>query len=589
MKQIRNILHSLSRLIHKPIDWFIGRFSIPAGLLLILGSLIFSGCFRHFYSTNSTNQIDSATLVKLVGAQKYFILHDSYKDKEYTLSKIRVAGDSLHADLGEVPDEYVKYQNPAGSNHNAFLVKDKDYVLYEVHLYSEFPLKENVPAAIPLKNIPRIDVYELDKASTNKSKVGSIIGVTLTTAAVTGIIIAIANESKSSPSTPPPNTNVTCSPQVYLTGNNHSELQGTLYSGALYASLERTDYVPLKIINHPAADKVRLSLKGKDAEIIMLNRVQLMQVTCGQKDHVLVDRKGKIQMYHKPVAPEHVITGLNEDVSKEISASDGKYYSFTNHPDGENSSDIILDFKKPRDAATGKLIVNAKNSPWSYYLFSQFKSLYGDYYPTMILKKDHADPKKVLQCELDQYLPLLVSVKYKDGWKMVDYFPTPGTSLTRDLIMNLDLEEFKNSDHVQIRLQTTFMFWDLDYAGMDFSTPDTYQTAMIPVSKEYKNQGECEMKGGVPNDSSGIIINGGEQLNLEFNIPSSPARGLQNSYFLVGNGYYHDFTPFEGKPRFNELSRFNGKGAFDKYSREKYDNLLNVMFDNGKNAMISAK
>ena len=128
------------------------------------------------------------------------------------------------------------------------------------------------------------------------------------------------------------------------------------------------------------------------------------------------------------------------------------------------------------------------------------------------LRKDKADPEKVLQCELDQFLPILVSVKVKSGWKFVDYFPTSGNTRARDLIMKLDLSEFSNSDHVQIRLQTTFMFWDLDYAGMDFSQGNSYQVSVIPACKEFKEQPGTGVVGQFSNDQSTLEIKDGEKL-----------------------------------------------------------------------------
>ncbi|HEY2347661.1 MAG TPA: hypothetical protein VGH64_01535, partial [Puia sp.] len=515
-----------------------------------------------------------------------------YHKKEFAISHLKVSNEVLEADPGPLLSEHTAYLNPARPDHNRYPVNFQDVVLYEVHLYSQSPINDSGHLSIPLKNFDRIDIYQLDKKSTNKSTAGSIVGITLTTAAAVGIIVAIADASKSDPTpAPSPSTtpsNISCSPQVYLADNDHTELQGTLYSGALYASLERTDYLPLHM-SQPDADNLQITVQGKKEEDIFVHDIHLMQVTHTDKEQALIDRKGQILIYADPVSPEKADIGGHANASREILARDGKYYSFTNHSKGENSSDIILDFKKPTGISTGKLIVNAKNSRWSYYLFSQFKSLYGDSYPGLLQRKDKADPKKVLQCELDQSLPLLVSVKDRGGWKFVDYFPTSGNTRDRDMIMNLDLSEFSSSDHVQIRLQTTFMFWDLDYAGMDFSQENSFQTAILPVSKQYTENPGTDPAVRVPDDQSSIEINGGEQLRMEFANQRKAGNGLKNSYFLVGTGYYHDNTAFEGKPRYAELIRFAGKGAFDKYSRETFANLVKNLRDQSKTEIVSAK
>ena len=564
-----------------------GNLRISWLFLIICASVFSSGCFQHYYSINSSRHIDSATLLNLINEQKYFIVHDYYHKTEFSITNLKVSDGVLEADPKPLLSEHEPYLNPAKPNHNRYPVNFQDVVLNEVHLYSQTPLSDSSHLSIPLKNFDRVDVYELDKKSTNHSTASSIVGLTLTTAAVVGIIVAAAESSKSTPA-PTTNNQVTCSPQVYLTDSNQTELQGTLYSGALYASLERTDWLPLHM-SQPTGDNLRVTVQGKKEEDIFVHGVQLMQVTHKDDESALVDRKGEILIYKDPVLPNEANIGFHQNVNPEISVRDGKYYAFTNHAKGESSSDIVLDFKKPKGISTGKLIVNVKNSHWSYYLFSQFKSLYGDSYPSLLLRKDKADPEKVLQCELDQFLPILVSVKVKSGWKFVDYFPTSGNTRARDLIMKLDLSEFSNSDHVQIRLQTTFMFWDLDYAGMDFSQENSYQVSVIPACKEFKEQPGTGVVGQFSNDQSTVEIKDGEKLNLEFEINGKPGYDSKNSFFLVGKGYYHDNTSFEGKPRYAELLRFAGKGAFDKYSREKYEDLVKNLREQEKTEMVSAK
>ncbi len=586
MKQI----HAPAARVFNCLTGFTRKLGHPAGLSLVVITMLCGSCFRHFYSTNTTRHIDSATLVKLINAQKYFILHDMSHDRQYTLHNIKLSEDSLTAETGPLLSEHSWYEHPDGAHHNPFPVKDQDIVLYEVHMYSQNPGRDTAQVHIPFRDFTRIDVYALDKKSTNRAMVGSIIGVTLTTAAVIGVIVA-ASETSTKTSTPPPNTNdkVSCSPQVYVTDHNRFEVQGTLYSGAIAASLQRTDYMPLTLEQH-ATDKIRLTIKGRDEEDIMLSSVQLMQVTHKKTDHVLIDRQGKILVYGEPVLPSQALIGENQDIRSTITARDGVRYSFTNQTLEGNSSDIQLSFRKPLKSTSGKLILNAKNSNWSYYLFNQFKSLYGDYYPSLIGKKDKADPAQVMRCELDQYLPLLVSVKYKDSWKFVDYFPTAGVSAGRDLIMNLDLTEFKDSSYIQVRLQTTYMFWDLDYAAMDFSAGEVLRTEIIPASRiSLVNRDNESVPADAENQHADIFVKGPLRLDLEFTIHSSPAPGMSNSYFLVGDGYYHDNSRYDGKARYGELSRFTGKGAFDKYSREKFEYLLHAMGENEHPATISSK
>jgi hypothetical protein len=506
-------------------------------------------------------------------------------NKTYSLINVKAGNGMVEGDLDSLAPEHSKHLHPFAPAHNKFKASDKDQVLYEVHFYTNTSEAYSSHINIPLKNLSRVDVYDLDKEPTNKSKILSIVGITLATAGIVTVIIAASQASHAYDNTVSNiNTSTssgdlgTCSPQVYTMDNNKSELEGTLYSGAIYSSLERTDYLPLTNV-HEGTDKLSMVVRGERNEELMVKNINLLQVTHSSSQDVLVDRKGNVLVYEKPVAPEYAFIGNDKDVLEDVSVRDEKYYSFTNAANGESSSDVLLDFKKPRGVSSGKLIIRAKNSLWSFYTFGQFKSLYGDSYNSMVVKKDKADAKKVLQCEIDQYLPLIVSVKQNNSWKTVDYFLTPGNAAPRDLIMEIDLADFENADHLQVRLQTAYMFWDLDYAAMDFSNINSGKTSYLPVSRLVKTGNAIDTVDLTKNEEPYMKVSSNEQLRLEFNISQHPGNDLKNSYFLVGNGYYHDNTRFEGKPQYKELLRFIGKGAFDKYSREKFEDILTALKD----------
>ncbi|MEO8415248.1 MAG: hypothetical protein ABI472_16435 [Ginsengibacter sp.] len=280
-------------------------------------------------------------------------------------------------------------------------------------------------------------------------------------------------------------------------------------------------------------------------------------------------KKGQVLAYENPVAPEHAFIGAGKDVVSDINAPDEKYYSFTNEAE-TGSSNVVLDFKKPPGASSGKLIIRGKNSEWAYYVFSEFKKLYGNHYQSLILKKDKANPAKVLQCEIDQSLPLLVSVKDGKDWKLIDYFFTPGNAAARDMIMQLNLTDFKNEDHVQIKLQTAYMFWNVDYTAMDFSNDQPASVSYIMPSEFFKSENISQQVQFSKADASYMHIYGSEQLHLAFNVNDN-ADGTENTYFLAGNGYYHDNTTFKEKPQLTELRKCSGKGGFDRFSRRKFE------------------
>jgi hypothetical protein len=200
--------------------------------------------------------------------------------------------------------------------------------------------------------------------------------------------------------------------------------------------------------------------------------------------------------------------------------------------------------------------------------------------------KDKADPQKLLQCELDQSLPLLVSIKKSDGWKPVDYFFTPGNLAGRNMIMEIDLADYKDSDRVQLKLETAFMFWEIDYAAMDFSDHNSFSTTDITPYNLVKTGHTAQLADPAQQD---ITLNDHEELSIDFLLKKNTP-GIISSCFFVGSGYYHDNTLYKGKPDTQTIAAFTQKGGFDKYSRQVFEVLQSAFKKNSALAKdLSAK
>ena len=228
-------------------------------------------------------------------------------------------------------------------------------------------------------------------------------------------------------------------------------------------------------------------------------------------------------------------------------------------------------------------MVNAKNSTWSAYLYQKFMGLYGASSAALIQKKDKADAKKLLECELDQSIPMSVYVKEDKNWKFVDFFYTSGREISRDMIMEINLDNFKNVDHIQVKLETTYMFWDLDFVGMDFSEDLPYETAYIAANNQYKSGSSSAV--AERHEDGNIHLSDKEQLNLDFKVNPIFKPNTITSYFLVGQGYYHDNTPYEGKANLEKLASFSKKGAFDRFSHETFDELAALLANQPANSV----
>ena len=126
-----------------------------------------------------------------------------------------------------------------------------------------------------------------------------------------------------------------------------------------------------------------------------------------------------------------------------------------------------------------------------------------------------------------------------------------------------------NSNKIRIKLESAFMFWELDYAGLDFSPDQKLQPEWIPASSAIKSSvsdNELGNLASIDKQYSKLLQN--EFLSIDFDAPVALEA---NSYFLVSTGYYHSLKQYEGKPDIGLLKQFRKKGFFSEYSEARFN------------------
>jgi len=160
---------------------------ISATLLVV--TVVCSGCFQHYFRTNTQTSVDEATLKLLQNSNKYFIVHFD-ANRVFGLNDVSVSGDKLEASLVVLPDEHNEYINPKTDKANSIYKRDKGTALLEVHLYTTNTLGNTSSLSLPISSIDRIDVYTFDKKRTRASSIMSGIGIAAMAAALALIVAA---------------------------------------------------------------------------------------------------------------------------------------------------------------------------------------------------------------------------------------------------------------------------------------------------------------------------------------------------------------------------------------------------------------
>lgn len=521
-------------------------------LLLVFPAIVISSCYQHYFRTKTQQTLNQDLLQNLQSMNKYFIIH--FKDGAYALNNMSVQNNIINAEKTSIPDKHGLFMNPDTAKTNRLKKTDKKNVLMEVHLYTDNLKTEDNHLSLPMSDIKRADIYTLDKKATTTNHVVSTIGIViLSLPVISFIIFAIA---------------CNC-PQVYVENNGGYHFNGGLYSGAVYASLERTDYMPIDRLN---VENYRLNIKINNApdEEQFINKIYLIMADHKSGSEILADRHGKLFSFNNPVKPVSAINNNHIGVKKILEQKDGISYSF-NDESKEQFSSVLLTFKKNQQAKNARLIIRGKNSLWSGYIYKNFNSLFGESLDAWKKKQDKAEPKVMEDWQKDQALPLMVYKKKGGQWIAVDYFSTPGNTAERDMIMNIDLSTFDN-EKIELKLETSFLFWDLDYAAMDFSENNIIKTQMIDPLIAKKSLTINEKQSVLANDQQYCRLTGNESIELQFDVADKKIE-LSQSYFLACSGYYHSLQKYSGKPNTALLMQFKKKGTFSAYSREKYTEL----------------
>lgn len=558
MTSITSRLSGSSTLIFLPL-YFIWRKKKKASTILLLFIVLFtiSSCFLTFFNTNTKAAADSDILQKLQLEQKVFIIH--FKDSIAELKNIKIKNDTLEANIIPLSKDHRQYLDPEIDRPNRVKKIDKTIVFAEVHLYLLDAKNKRDKLNVPISSINRIDVYELNEKATRNNHTLSIVGIT-----VAGLFVILSAT-----------TAVACNcPQVYINNNGQYQFNGGMYSGAVYSSLERTDYMPLGSLQ-TTDSLIKLKIGNVPDEEQFVNSMQLLKVTHSTTTKVLVDRHGSTFSFKDPESLVGAVLDESSNAKEALLKVDQNYYFFNNTPANNNFSNVILTFKKPIGKNKVKLIISGKNSNWSGYIYNEFNGLFGAGINSWKKKQDNADSQAMEQWQKDQALPMMVYLKNGKDWKYADYFSLVGNTASRDMIMELDLAGI-TEETIQIKLETVYRFWDLDYAALDFSENEIQSSLFLNPVKAEKTDSTNEINNLITIDKKYTHLKGAEGISLEFDQTTSD-KNMAVSYFLVGNGYYHSLKQYEGKTKTLELMAFKNKGAFNVFSRSKYADINNKL------------
>jgi hypothetical protein len=504
-------------------------------------------------SANKTQSIDS-----LQALNRYFILRSS--GQAYFMNGLQLSQDrrTLTATLDTLPPQHQMYLTKS-RNGNMHYKKSNPQdlaVLSEVHLYAP-AVKASMGETImlPLDQVQKIEVIEHDKKRTTNSYVIGAIGATLGAFAVAMIIVAATKSS--------------C-PFVSANDGTGFTLQGEIYGGAIYPQMARHDYLPLKMA--PLQDgSLQLKISNELKEVQYTDFANLLVIKHEPSVRILTNESGELYGVRSPQSPVSALLNNRRDVRPSLLQEGDHaitYMDDTTTLDASNNINLV--FTKERGASKAKLVLTLKNSYWLDQLYGELAYGFGRQYPKYMKKQSKKPVKELVQWTKEQQIPLVVSVQTAKGWEKLTELTTVGPLANRSIVVPVDMTGIR-SDSVNIRVVGGFMFWELDYAGLDFSSGDAYTVECLSPASATDETGKDVLEVLQKEDGQYLeqpLI--GNVATLVYK-PDAPQEATKRyTYILHTKGYYQHLRNFTHRPNVSFLKQFKNPNAFPQYGKQRY-------------------
>lgn len=434
-------------------------------------------------------------------------------------------------------------------------------IIREVHFYLNAPVTGLAPGIV---QIPAASFYEIHVISKDAAK--SAVVTVLTTLGVTGglflllgIILVLTKSS--------------C-PYVYAFDGNQYVLQGEIYSGAVLRNLERADHLPMPLLQ-AVQGEYRLRIANELKEQQYVNFASLKAIRHPEGTQALFDVTGAPQLISQPQPPIQAESALGQDLRMLVIQSDQQAFQFDEQEALKNSA--RLSFRNQPGAMHAKLLLNAKNTLWFDHLFGRFATKFGSAYPAWVQTQQSMTTEQRVQAQNDQDFPLSVYIKTSSGqWEPAGKFPMAGPLAWRDMVLPLD-PVMLQGETVEIRLETGYRFWEINYVAIDFSNNVDMKLVTMPTKSAKDQSGKSQLKALADNDGLYLEqLSTGNYTEMIFKaLP--PPRGQAQTLFLHCKGYYVHVRDFNGQPQLGELEKFRQPHYFDQFSKTEFRQFMSGM------------
>jgi hypothetical protein len=364
-------------------------------------------------------------------------------------------------------------------------------------------------------------------------------------------------------------------PHVYIDNGDGLEFNNTLFTGAKATQLERFDYkeIPDYFSN---SDQFTLKIVNEEKEDQYTNLVELVTVIHDKNLEVMADKHGQLHTISALTAPKSAVDNNGFPLVNFLNERDDYPYRF-NPTDFTELAEVEVKFDAQDETQDAKLVVRARNTMWSGYVYNEFNKLFGKNHGKWVeMNKDKSKEEREKWMR-EQGIKMLVDIKQDGEWVTIDEVEVFGEASMNQVVIPIDRALF--GDELEIRLRSGYMFWELDYVGVDFSKNEAVEVQVHKPARATGNNGEDFTQQLSFDDDQYMTheldkdVNTTDVVFEHLPIDASKTRTI----LLKSKGYYVPKSNYTGKTDRKRLQSFVNPGELSRFSRELYDNVMQEM------------
>jgi hypothetical protein len=437
-------------------------------------------------------------------------------------------------------------------------------------------------ASYSLSDIQSIEVRGFPVRGRTLGLTAGIVAVLGATAAV---VVGLAAKDSSAPAPPPPpppssNSKVSSCPLVYSDTGYGWRLDSGTFGGAIMKPLARTDVDNLDFVR-PRKGVLRLKVANELDETDHLDAIEVLAVDHEIGTTVGPSPEGSIHALGSLVSPMSARDFEGRDVLASVGASDGQSWESrlaVRDPAADESlrDGIELDFQRPSNTASARLVVDAQNTPWSALLMGQFIQAHGTgttaWYASM-----EAEPQRALQLQalIAGEAFLRVSVWNGREWENRGVFWEAGPEIMKRQVVSLDLAGIPG-ETLRVRLDAPASFWLVDFVGIDWGKEHSFSSQALTMQSAIDQKGRDLRDVLVSADGRDVQLETGDSIELHFSVPPV-VQGKARSYVLRSTGWYKIHASEEDEPDLPLLNSVSVPGGIARISAIRMNAALEML------------